>query len=47
MVKRSQYVVLMVPGFRGLGAKGVGMNPLCHVSPVVGVMGGHPGAVWG
>ena len=26
MVKRSQYVVSMVPGFRGLDAKGVGMG---------------------
>lgn len=26
MVKRSQYVASMVPGFRGLDAKGVGMG---------------------
>ena len=26
MVKRSQYVASMVPGFRGLGAKGAGMG---------------------
>jgi len=25
-VKRSQYVVSMVPGFRSLGTKGVGMG---------------------
>ena len=34
-------------GFRGLGAKGVGMGPLCHVSPMLGAMDGHPGAVPG